>query len=110
LSGDDFLKSLQRTVLLMTEIESLVEELAAVSAEKNRIVEQDAEIRSRMVELMQKQRIRSVEGAGISVCYVEGATRTGVDTERLKAEYPDVAVRCVKQTLIKPFLKVKVKD
>lgn len=92
----------------MNDIESLMTELAQVSEEKQRILEQETDIKAHLLQLMGQDNIKKLENARITVNYVDAFTRYSVDSERLKRDFPDAAKQCMKSSVVNPFIKVKV--
>lgn len=78
------------------EIETIMQELADVEEEKQKIIDRENAIKSQLVELMGKENIKKFENARIVVNYVKTFTRYSVDADLLKKKYPDVAAKCMK--------------
>lgn len=92
----------------MNDIESLMTELAQVSEEKQRILEQESDIKSQLLRLMGQDNIKKLETARITVNYVDAFTRYSVDSDKLKRDFPDAAKQCMKSSVVNPFIKVRV--
>lgn len=90
------------------EIETIMQELADVEEEKQKIIDRENAIKSQLVELMGKENIKKFENARIVVNYVKTFTRYSVDADLLKKKYPDVAAKCMKSSVVNPFVKVRV--
>ena len=74
-------------------------------------VETAKAIREQMLSLFEKQGIKSWESPSgkIKVTYVEPTDRVGVDSAKLKKEYPQVFSDCQKLTKVKSQIRVKVR-
>lgn len=66
-------------------------------------------LRERLKEEMERQGIRSFETDNIKLTYVAEASRTSVDSTKLRREFPAVYQQVVKITPVKPSLRITIK-
>jgi hypothetical protein len=106
----------QRAVLvvdpeLQTKFLQAEEYLAQVELTFKQAEETAKAIREQMLSLFEKQGIKSWESPSgkVKVTYVEPTDRIGVDSTKLKKEYPQVFNDCQKLTKVKSQIRVKVR-
>ncbi len=92
----------------MNKIEQLVNKMEHIASEKQRILSEESDLKAEMLLMMQNQKIDKLSTSVIKINYVGGFIRKGVDADRLKKKYPEVAKDCLKESKVDPFLKVTV--
>lgn len=96
----------QDQAVIVKELVSLIEatEVSIKALEKN----QEA-YRSALTEAMGKLNISKIENDVFSVAYFPENVKMGLDSAKLKAEFEEVYIQCMKQSTTKAFVKIKLK-
>ncbi|MBQ3834620.1 MAG: hypothetical protein II816_03820 [Elusimicrobia bacterium] len=77
---------------------------------KKKLDEQEAELRKALVEGMEKYGIKFFESDKLKITFKDAYQKSGVDTKKLKADYPDVYQACYKPSNVKASVVVSLKD
>lgn len=86
-----------------------IQTIANIASNKNKLDEQEKEMRKKLEETMDLYGIKSFENELIKITYVEPTTRTTVDSAKLKKKYPDVFKECSKVSEVKGSVRINVK-
>ena len=87
---------------LLKKLETLAEQKAALEAEEKTA-------RAQLMKYMEKYMVPEYETPALKVVYCNAYVRTTVDTKKLAAAFPDVYDACIRQSNIKPHIKIEVK-
>ena len=77
---------------------------------KKKLDEQEAELRTGLVEGMQKYGIKSFETNDLKITFKDAYQKSGIDSKKLKADYPDVYQAVYKPSNVKASVTVSLKD
>lgn len=91
------------------KIKQLMNELAEVEKDKQKILDREADLKAEFLEVMQQKNINILENVHIRLNYIAGFIRSGIDADKLRKKYPDAAQDCAKSTPVAPFVKVTVR-
>lgn len=103
--------------------ETVVEELAQFEAAapdvirkisdlivlKKQLEEQEKQLKVALVTAMEAHNVKSFENDLVKMVYVAPTTRTSVDIARFKADYPGIAERYVKTSMVGSSVRITVK-
>ncbi|MCK4258780.1 MAG: hypothetical protein KAX49_07365 [Halanaerobiales bacterium] len=76
----------------------------------NNINKKKSDMKDKLKESMEKADVKKFENDILTITYVAPTTRKGVDTNKLKTEYEDVYLECIKETPVKSSIRIKVKE
>lgn len=93
-------------ILVKSEVFEIVK---ALEEKANEIATKKEEMKTSLKEAMENNNVKKFENDIISVTYVAPTTRVGVDTEKLKTEYEEVYLDCLKETSVKSSIRLKIK-
>lgn len=85
------------------------QEVANIETEMKRLKERSEALKSGLLALMQKYDVKKWDGERVTLTRKLASKRTGVDSKKLQAEYPDVWAACQKTTEVGESLTIKVK-
>lgn len=91
-------------ILVKSEVFEIIKSL---EEKANEIVTKKEEIKTSLKEAMENNNVKKFENDIISVTYIAPTTRVGVDTEKLKTNYEEVYLDCLKETQVKSSIRVK---
>lgn len=104
-------QSLTETTLQIAEAEHQISLAIAQQNEKlQSLREQEAELRDKIKEAMEKNAITKFENEVLRINYIAPQKRVGIDTTRLKAEHPEIAEEYSKVTNINSTIRIKIKE
>lgn len=86
-------------------------ELELIELENHyKIVEKNAkEMRAKLLEIMEQQKVKSFETDNIKITYVAPVDRITVDSKKLKAQYPQIYSECQKLSKVSASIRVTIK-
>lgn len=67
------------------------------------------EYKNTLTDLMIEHDVQKIENSYFKISLSQGEERPTLDTEKLKNEYGDVYIECLKKTKVKPFIKITMK-
>ena len=86
------------------------EQIIAEAEHKKKAAEEEmAAIKGAIMKAMEQNGVKSFENDNIKMTYIEGGTRTTVDTAKLKKEKPEIVEEYEKSSKVKPSLRIKIK-
>lgn len=100
LKKDEILKSNELIFKAITEIDSKANELA----------NKKAEMREQLLIAMEENNVKKFENDLLMITYVAPTTRIGIDNDKLKNEFEDVYLQCLKETPVKSSVRIKIKN
>ena len=77
-------------VVFAEQNKALLENLAEVSRRKDRLEQQEKEIKARLLPLMEEHGVEFIDNEIIRITYVRGSETVGIDTNALRAEDPEL--------------------
>ena len=84
--------------------------IASLTAHKKAIEEQEKQMKTALMEAMQKYGVKKFESDILNLTLVEPTTATSIDSAKLKKKYPDIAAECSKSSPKAGYVKVTLKD
>ena len=94
---------------LPANIKQVELEVVQIEQEAKRLEARSKELRSGLLELMQKHDVKKWEGEHIVLTRKEASVRTTLDTARVKSQYPDIYAACCKESKTSESLMIKIK-
>ena len=95
------------------EYAHVFKELAALEDEAKSIEKRRKEVKQEITDLMLKNNIKAVENDFVKITLVDATVTIGIDLKALEWEepelYEDIAKRFSKETLRKPYVRIKTK-
>lgn len=76
----------------------------------NLYTDQQNEVKSKLMEIMDAKKMKNVSTAFGSYCYVPATTKKTFDSKRFKDENPDVYDTYLKASMTKPSLRIKLNN
>lgn len=76
----------------------------------NIYTEQQNEVKSKLMEIMDEKKMKNVSTAFGSYCYVPATTKKTFDSKRFKDENPDVYDTYLKESMTKPSMRIKLNN
>lgn len=93
-------------LMQLIEVETLIK---SIEEQKKKAEEQAQELRSALMEAMEKNGVKTFENDRIRITYVEATTRTSIDSTKLKKEMPEIAEKYAKTSQVKATLKITLR-
>lgn len=91
----------------LANVERYIKEIEVV---KKHAEEKAAELRQRLMAVMEEKGMLSFESDEIKLTYVAPTTRQSIDSTRLKKELPEIAAQYTKESAVKASLRVTIKE
>ena len=66
-------------------------------------------MREQLLVAMEETNVKKLENDILTITYVEPTTRVGVDTDKLKTEFEEIYLQCLKETPVKASVRIKLK-
>lgn len=83
--------------------------IASLTAHKKAIEEQEKQMKTALMEAMQKYGIKKFESDVLNLTFVAPTTSTVIDSAKLKKKYPDIAANCSKTFDKAGYVKITLK-
>lgn len=77
---------------------------------KKKLDEQEKALREALISGMEKYGIKSFETDVLKVTFKDAYQKSGIDSKKLKADFPDVYKACYKSSNVKASVMVSLKD
>lgn len=94
-------------LIKLAEIER---QIAFLEVQKKELEAKDAELKSGLLELMQKHNVKKWENDILRITLKDESERTAIDSARLKTEQPDIYKQYSKTSKVKASVIIKIKD
>lgn len=91
----------------LVEVETLIK---SIEEQKKQAEEQAKELRTALMEAMEKQGVKTFENDRIKITYVAPSTRQSVDSAKLKKEQPSIYEQYLKTSEVKASLKITLRE
>jgi hypothetical protein len=88
---------------------AVLKQIADIITTKKKLEEQEAELKAKLKEAMEKCNVKKFESDILNITYVAETTSTSIDSAKLKKKYPDIAAECSKTSKKSAYVKVVVK-
>lgn len=88
---------------------AVLKQIADIITTKKRLEEQEAELKAKLKDAMEKCNIKKFVSDILDITYVAETTQTSIDSVKLKKKYPDIAKECSKVSKKSAYVKVVVK-
>ena len=83
--------------------------IAALTAHKKAIEEQEKQLKAELYDAMQKYGVMKFESDILNLTLVLPTISTIIDSAKLKKKYPDIAVECSKSSAKAGYVKITLK-
>ena len=97
----------------LTQFESAVpdtiQKITTIIQMKKDLDEQEKQLKQKLVEAMEKYKVKSFEYDYIKMTYVAPTTRSTIDSTRLKKDHPDIVEQYSKTSNVSASVRVTVK-
>ena len=87
----------------------LMKNIAQLDKQKKILENQDKEVREALKKTMDEFGIKSFENDILKVTFVAETTRTSIDSEKLKKDYPEIAEKYSKTSKVSASVRIAVK-
>lgn len=84
--------------------------IASLTAHKKAVEEQEKQMKTALMDAMQKYGVKKFESDVLNLTLVEPTTTTSIDSAKLKKKYPDIAAECSKISAKAGYVKITLKD
>ncbi len=85
-------------------------ELKALDNRKKELEQQENELKQFLIEKMEATGVKSIDNDFFKITYVAATSRETIDSAKLKKERPEIASEYVKTTLVKPSIRITIKE
>ncbi|MFA9379128.1 MAG: hypothetical protein ACERKZ_20635 [Lachnotalea sp.] len=92
----------------MSNIDVLVKDIIDVITQKKQLEEKEKDLRLQIIQVMESQKIKTLENVVVKISYVEQFNKKLIDRDKLRKLYPDAEKQCMKEVPIEAYVKVKV--
>lgn len=107
---NELLVNYQENELKIKEFEEKISLAISGLKEQQEILQkQNDEIKEKIKQTMEEQDIKKYENDILTITYVAQTKRNTVDTTKLKEQYEEVYLDCLKETDVKSSIRIKVK-
>ena len=107
---NELLVNYQENELKIKEFEEKISLAISGLKEQQEILQkQNDEIKEKIKQTMEEQDIKKYENDILTITYVAPTKRNTVDTTKLKEQYEEVYLDCLKETDVKSSIRIKVK-
>lgn len=88
---------------------AVIQKIADIVTAKKALEEQEADLKAKLKEAMEKCNIKKFESDILNITYVAETTSTSVDSKKLKEKHPAIYEECSKTSKKSAYVKVTVK-
>lgn len=88
---------------------AVLKQIADIITTKKKLEEQEAELKVKLKDAMEKYNIKKFESDILDITYVAESTKTSIDTTKLKKKYPEIAAECSKTSKTSAYVRVSIK-
>ena len=88
---------------------AVLQKIADIVTAKKKLEEQEAELKVKLKDAMEKYNIKKFESDILNITYVAESIKTSIDSAKLKKKYPEIAAECSKSIKTSAYVKVEVK-
>lgn len=94
---------------LNKQVPDVIKAIADICTQKKQLDEQEKLMKKKLQEAMEQYGVKKFENDIISVTYVAPATRTSIDSDKLKKEHPEIVQQYSKTTNVSASIRISVK-
>lgn len=98
------------TTAMLAELEQVSDKITLIKASLKELEEIEKEVKSRLIQEMEQNALKTLENGPLKVTYVAPYTKEAVDTKRLKEVMPEVYEKYKKVSNIGASLKITIKN
>ena len=91
------------------EMLPVLQELQALEIETKSIKEKQSNLKEHLLLSMEKYGIKKWDNDLMTISYVPNTNRVTVDSSKLKKNYPDIYNDCIKTSIVKSSIRIKLK-
>lgn len=88
---------------------AVIQKIADIVTAKKALEEQEADLKAKLKDAMEKCNIKKFESDILNITYVAETTSTSVDSKKLKEKHPAIYEECSKTSKKSAYVKVTVK-
>lgn len=100
----------ERVNEITPELAFLEGEIARIKKELKELEERKSELSQVCIEAFEETSTGTYENEKLKITYVKPSVRCSLDTDKLKAEHPEIAKECQKETSVKASIRIKLKE
>ena len=101
-----FIKDIDGSMIVAPNV---MEAIHDMEVQKRRIDKQYSDYKKALLEGMEEYGIKKAEGDDVVITYIEPTERASIDTNKLWAEYRDVAFKCEQVSPVKASIRIKTR-
>ena len=105
----DFIQEENELQVMQSAVPEAIKAITEISIQKKKLDEQEKLMRQKLLEAMEAYNVKKFETAHVAFTYVAPATKTTLDSAKLKKKYPDIAEECSKVSNASAYVKITVK-
>lgn len=110
MSGQDLVAQFEKNQQAIAKLNKQIEqEVGHFLAKKEKLEEQNAEMRQAILEAMEANNVLKFDGDLITITYVAPTERTTFDSKRFQEERPKTYEKYTRKTKVKASIRLKVK-
>lgn len=87
-----------------------LQKIAILSRQKKALEEQEKTLKAALYEAMERYGVKKFESPVLNLTRVDPTTSTGIDSAKLKKNYPDIFKECSKTSAKAGYVKITLKD
>ena len=107
---DELLVNYQENELKIKEYEGKINlAIVKLKEEQEELQNKNEEIKEKIKQAMEEQDIKKYENDILAITYIAPTKRKTVDTTKLKEQYEEAYLDCLKETDVKSSIRIKVK-
>ncbi len=95
--------------VMESAVPDAIKVITEITVQKKKLDEQEKIMKQKLQEAMEKYGIKKFENDKVVFTYTAPTTRTTIDSDKLKKEYPDIAKECSKVSKVSASVRIKVK-
>ena len=95
--------------VIESAVPDVLKAITDITVQMKKLGEQEKLMKKKLQEAMEQYGVKKFENDHVAFTYVPATTRTTIDTEKLKKEFPEVAKHYSKTTNVSASVRIKVK-
>lgn len=89
---------------------AVIKKITSLCEEKAKIEAAEKKMREQLQKFMETYEVKKFENESLRITYTDAHTRSSIDSDKLKNNYPDIANKCMKSSSVKASITIKLKD
>jgi hypothetical protein len=81
-----------------------------IKSELETVEKQHSKLKESLIKAMIENGVKSFENETLKITYVSESVRESIDTKTLKSQYPDIAQKFIKTSVVKPSVRITLKE